>query len=93
MAPLNRAGFRSRRPAARGVTRPEDRLTAANAAVPGLPRPVTPVIGVHNLQRAQPAPIQLDGHHQVRGRHGHLDDLDQRTVAQRDLLPGLGAAA
>jgi hypothetical protein len=47
---------------------------------------VPPVIGVHDLQGAQPGAVDFDGRHQVRRWHGHLDDLDQRAAAQRDLL-------
>src|ERR1017187_7044910 len=65
---------------------PEYRLTAPDTAVSHLPRPGAAIIGMRQLQRPYPVPVELYGGHQVRRRLRHLDALDQRAAAQRDLL-------
>src|SRR6516225_1250104 len=71
----------------------EDRLPAADALVPAVPGPVPVLVGVHELQAADPVAVQLDGQVQVGPGHGDPDDLDQRAVTQRLLRPRLGLIA
>src|ERR1022692_2352095 len=72
---------------------PEDGLAAPDTAVAQVPWPVAAVVRVHYLQRANPVPVEIDGHHQVRRRVRDLDDLDHRAAVQRDLLARAGGGS
>ena len=87
-------GRRQRSPdppaAFRRLPRAQHGLPAAHALVALVPGPAPALVGVHQLQAADPLAVELHGHVQVRPRRGHPDHLDQRAVEQRRLRPRLG---
>ena len=75
---------------ARRLARAQHGLPAAHALVRVVPGPAPALVGVHQLQAADPPAVELHGHVQVRPRRGDPDHLDDRAVEQRRLRPRLG---
>jgi hypothetical protein len=51
---------------------------------------VAAIIGMYHLHCVDQGPIHVHGYLQVRAWFGHLDDLDERSAREFDLLARLG---